>query len=87
MTTASDVAAWMNEQIRTKGELYQDHAFHDIDQLFGADFAYVSERGSLVIDPAVLRAFNKLTPDVVWSRTYRYWRLREPGDEPGRMQP
>jgi len=76
----------MVAQIQAHGELYQDQAFHDIEQMFGPEFAYVNDRGSLSIDAAVLRAFNKLTPDIVWSRTYRYWRRREPGDDPGRMQ-
>lgn len=86
MPTAKDVAIWMASEVQAKGELYQDHAFHDIERLFGSAYAYVNDRGGMVIDPAVLRAFNKLTPDVVWSRTYRFWRKREAGDEPGRLQ-
>lgn len=87
MTTASEVAAWMLEQIKTKKELYQDEAFHEIERSFGKSFAYQNDVGSNVISPSVLKRFNQISKDdVVWSRSYKHWRLREQGDEPGRMQ-
>ena len=51
------------------------------------DLTYYNDEGGLAIDKRVLEAFRKITPDVVWSRSERHWRAREPYDVPGkRMQ-
>lgn len=88
MTTAADVAAWMQAQLERTGELYQDDAADAIARQFGEDFVRYSERnGNTLIAPAVLKAFNALNADtVVWARRNRYWRLRNQWDDPGRQQ-
>lgn len=87
MSTPADVAAWMAEEVRTKGELYQEDAVGVIESRFGSEYVYDNENGNLAISKAVLAEFRRITKgDVVWVRSERYWRKRETGDEPGRQQ-
>jgi len=86
MATANDVAKWMVEQLKQQGMLYQEQIVYDIQAEFGEEFTYYNNNGNPAINKDVLDAFKKLTPDVVWIRGERYWRTREPGDEPGRNQ-
>lgn len=87
MSAPAEVAAWMAAEVRTKGELYQEDAVSVIEDRFGRDYVYDNEQGNPAISRAVLAAFRKLSDsDIVWDRTERCWRLREAGDEPGRLQ-
>ena len=86
MRSAEDVAQWMANEVRTKGELYQQDAVDAIDRLFGAEHVYDNAAGNPAISKAVLAAFRKLTnEDIIWNRGERYWRRRAPRDEPGRQ--
>lgn len=70
------------------GELLHADALSDIRERFGDTFTHENESGNQAIDPRVLKEFKKLTgPDVVWSRSGRYWRRREHYDSDSRSQP
>lgn len=86
MTTAADVAQWMVSQLEARKFLYQDEIVYSIQREFGDTFVYTNKNGNLAIVKQILDAFNKLTPDVVWSRGERCWRNRASYDAPGRMQ-
>ncbi|MDC7261860.1 MULTISPECIES: DUF6953 family protein [unclassified Shinella] len=86
MTTPSDVATWMVEQLKDKKFLYQEHIVYSIQKEFGDEFVFINGNGNLGITKPVLTVFNKMTPDVVWSRSDRCWRNRASYDKPGRMQ-
>ncbi|WP_459592424.1 DUF6953 family protein [Bradyrhizobium diazoefficiens] len=66
--------------------LYQDTIVDEIHERFGPDSTRENDRGNLGIHPDVLKAFRALTPDAVWDRNERCWRLRDQSDAPGRMQ-
>lgn len=84
----SIVTDWMIERITAVGELFQVDAADYILRAFGGDHVYENKNGNLAIDKTVLREFNKITKDtVVWVRAGRYWRLRQPSDDPRRQQP
>ena len=83
--TAEDVASWMLEEVRREGCLYQETAVHDIAERFGQQFAYVNDNGNMSIHRDVLAAFRALSGDsVVWDKSERLWRPREPFDDPGK---
>jgi hypothetical protein len=85
--TPDQIAKWMLTELNSVGVLYQDEAAHRISQDFGDDATYENENGNLAIAKPILTAFNKLTgKDVVWVRSERFWRRREPEDLPGRQQ-
>jgi hypothetical protein len=85
--TAHEVAVWMFEEVKRKGELYQADAVNEIDRKFGKHFTYENEDGNPAIDKKVLTAFRTLSKDsVVWEREDRYWRMRKPYDDPSRRQ-
>ncbi len=85
--TPKEAAEWMVDQLNTHRLLYQETAVYDLHNL-DPTLTYHNENGNLAISKKVLSQFNKLTNggDVVWSRSERYWRFREPSDAPGRMQ-
>ena len=85
--TAHEVAIWMFEEVKRKGELHQADVVGEIESKFGKQFTYANENGNPAIDKKVLAAFRKLSKDsVVWEREDRYWRLRKTDDTPGRQQ-
>jgi hypothetical protein len=85
--TPVDVAKWMQQKLAKEKVLYQEDVVYEISDLFGEEFTYDNDSGNLAIGKPVLAAFRKLTGvTVVWDRTDRFWRFREPGDEPGRQQ-
>ena len=87
-TSAQDVAAWMLDELRRDGMLFQTVVVYEMTKRFGESFAYHNSNGHLAISKAVLDAFRKLSENnVVWCRSGRYWRLREISDLPGRQQP
>jgi hypothetical protein len=85
--SADAAADLMAELLNKQGELRQDDAAMQLQLRFGDEPIYYNEAGNLAIKPEVLKAFRKLTPDVVWFRSSLYWRKRQPGDQPGRVQP
>ena len=85
--TAASVAAWMAEEIETKGYLAQEDAVDTIAGRFGEQFTYLNDSGNPAIHRAVLRKFRKITETTaVWERGERAWRKRSRGDSPGRQQ-
>ena len=85
--TAKDVAEYMKKQLDQQKYLYQEVIVYEIEAKFGSDFVYINENGNLAIGRNVLKEFRKITPNVVWERGERCWRLREEYDEPdSRMQ-
>ncbi|SOT45108.1 DUF6953 family protein [Burkholderia cenocepacia] len=86
--TASDAAAWMKNFIESNAILYQEVAVGEIIRQFGDHLSTVNSNGNLAISAAVLKVFNTITGnDVVWVRSERMWRKRQPYDSPGRQQP
>ncbi len=86
MTTPIDVGHWMVAQLEKDSFLYQDETAYSILKEFGDEFVFINPNGNYGIIKPVLAAFNKLTPEVVWSRSERCWRKRAEYDAPGRMQ-
>ena len=85
--TASDVAAWMMQEVERDGILYQESAVGDIEKRFGEQFVYVNDSGNAAISKDILAEFRKVSgDDIVWERGERCWRKRERQDDPGRQQ-
>jgi hypothetical protein len=85
--TDANVAAWMVEELNRQKRLYQDQTAWEIKKRFGSSFVYDNRNGNPAISRSVLKEFHKLTKkDVVWSRSERCWRAREPHDKPRRQQ-
>jgi hypothetical protein len=83
----NEVAVWMLEELERVKFLYQETAVYDIATKFGQQFTYINANGNMAIRKGVLDAFAKLTGDaVVFERTERMWRKRQPYDRPGRQQ-
>ena len=83
--TAKDVADWMLEQVKTKGELNQKDAAWHIRRYFGKRFIYLNENHNPAISREVLKEFLRISlKTVVWNRRERYWRLRQPSDPSNR---
>ncbi|MEY9884968.1 hypothetical protein [Bradyrhizobium sp. USDA 329] len=86
MTTPSEVAQFMLDELKRVSFLYQEQVVHDIQQKFGDDFVYLNENGNYAISKKVLTVFRQLAPDVVWERGERMWRERTAYDTDGRQQ-
>lgn len=84
MTSPAEFMVSLVDQL---GELRQDDAAWRLQQNFGDTATYYNNVGNLAINPEVLKDFKRLTPDVVWMRSSRFWRKRQSGDQPGRQQP
>ena len=85
--TSSEVASFMKTQFDLNKCLYQEDIVFEIERKFGSVYIYINQNGNQAIDQKVLGEFNKITPDVVWDRGERCWRMRENSDQPGsRMQ-
>lgn len=65
--------------------LQHEHAVSVLEQEFGGRFLTTNEQGNPAIEKRVLDAFRVITPTAVWSRSQRFWRIREDGDGPSRM--
>ncbi|KAA0238969.1 MAG: hypothetical protein EDM74_05355 [Armatimonadetes bacterium] len=86
MATPREVAEWMRAELGKVGELYQDDAVGQLADKFGPEFVYDNQNGNPAISKDVLKEFADLTKaDVVWARSGRYWRQRQPDDDPGRQ--
>lgn len=81
--TVKDVAEWMASELRSRRELYQEDAAAYVHRHFGNDFVYINNNGNWAISKEVLSEFTKITKDDgVWVLSGRYWRLRQPYDDP-----
>ena len=87
MPTPTEAAAeWMVSEARAKGELYQEDAVYEVQRRFGEICVRENDAGNLAFSPALLKAFRKVSGDLIWDAGNRLWRPREHGDEPGRRQ-
>lgn len=87
MSSARDVAAWMLEEVMRSGYAEQESIGYEIVRRFGAGFVYDNENGNQAIGKDVLKEFRKLSADtIVWVRSGKAWRKREPSDDNSRMQ-
>ena len=85
--TTEEVAQWMLSSVLETGRLYQETGVYSIRDKFGEEFTYINENGNLAIDKNVLKAFRKISNDlVIWERGDRAWRQRADYDQPGRQQ-
>ena len=85
MTTAKEVAMWMQGEIETIWSLDQADAARRIERHFGENFTCTNRNGHHAISKPVVLEFEKLTGDtVVWSRKKQRWRKRREWDGPGR---
>lgn len=72
--TADEVAAWMFNEMRNAGMLYQAHAVEYIRTHYGEEFIYVNEKGHASIDKEVKKAFKKLHGGkAAWDRDAFFW--------------
>ncbi|TDF96265.1 DUF6953 family protein [Paenibacillus piri] len=72
--TADEVAAWMINEVKFAGILYQSDAVERIREKFGESFIYVNENGNTSISKEVKKAFKKLHRGrVAWDRDGFFW--------------
>lgn len=77
---AAKAARWMHDEMeRNKGVLSQDEAWKGVHEQFGADCAPRNENDCW-LSKAVLTAFRKLTPDVIWDPAGKGWRQQRRND-------
>jgi hypothetical protein len=73
-------------QFELHGFLYQEEAASHLLHLHNEELAYYDKSGNVCVGKKVLAEFNKLTPDVVYERAGKVWRLRLETDQQGRQQ-
>lgn len=81
-----EAGAWMLSQFERWGTLYQEEAASHLLHLHDENLAYYDQNGNVCVAKAVLKVFNKLTPDIVYERSGKFWRRRLSSDQPGRQQ-
>jgi len=84
--TEDEAALWMLAEYERDGFLYQEAAATHLFQLQDETLAYFDKSSSLCVGKGVLKIFNKLTPDAVYERSGKFWRIRLETDQPGRQQ-
>lgn len=84
--TEQDAAEWMLAEFRRDGFLYQDLTASHLFQLADEKLAYFDASSNLCVGKGVLAIFNRLTPDAVYERAGKFWRVRLETDQPGRQQ-
>jgi hypothetical protein len=84
--TADDVATWMLEKVTSDGELEQALAADEIESRFGQRFVYEGASGWRIHQDVLQKFLARSKTTIVWHKGEKTWRLRDPGDEPGRQQ-
>lgn len=84
--TEEEAAHWMLSDFETAGFLYQEGAASHLMQFRDENLAYFDKSSNLCIGKGVLKIFNKLTPEAVYERSGKFWRIRLETDQPGRQQ-
>ena len=84
--TAAQAADWMLVQFNLHGFLYQEEAASHLLHLDDEALAYYDKSGNDCVGKHVLDSFTKLTPEIVYQRAGKYWRIRLETDQPGRQQ-
>ncbi|MHC3127003.1 hypothetical protein OB03_06700 [Brevundimonas sp. GN22] len=84
--TIDEAAEWMLQQFKNCGFLYQETAASYLLQYNKEQLAYYDANSNACVGKDVLKAFNKLTPQAVYERSDKFWRMRLTTDQPGRQQ-
>jgi hypothetical protein len=84
--TEDEAAHWMLAEYEEAGFLYQEAAASHLFQLQDEDLAYFDQSSNLCVGKGVLKIFNSLTPEAVYERSGKFWRIRLETDQPGRQQ-
>ena len=77
----TEIANWLYEKVKEGDYVYQETVVSEIEEVFGEEYVYSNYNGNMAIDKDVLKAFRKTSPDVVWNRVERYWRLKDENDD------
>lgn len=81
-----DIALWMLQKLEKEKVLYQVEVVEFLEKERHLDALIENDNGNIVISPAVLSAFRKLTKDrVVWIRGEFYWRFKSSTDGDSRI--
>lgn len=87
MATPREVGEWMAAKVLDDDYLYQEQVVYEIAEKFGDEHVYQNQNGNLAISKSVLKEFGKITEgSVVWERGGRFWRKRQPNDDPNKRQ-
>ncbi|CAK3495901.1 conserved hypothetical protein [Vibrio crassostreae] len=82
MTTSNkDIALFMVSELEENVYLYQEEAVYKIEEKFGEDYVYYNRNGGQSISKGVLAEFRKLTPNVIWERGEKCWRLKQDDED------
>lgn len=84
--TEDEAARWMLAEYERDGFLYQEAAASHLFHLQDEALAYFDKSSNLCVGKGVLKIFNRLTPDAVYERAGKFWRIRLETDQPGRQQ-
>jgi len=84
--TEDEAAKWMLAEYEAAGFLYQESAASHLLQLNDEALAYFDASSNLCVGKGVLKIFNALTPEAVYERSGKFWRIRLETDQPGRQQ-
>jgi hypothetical protein len=84
--TEDEAARWMLTEFEAAGFLYQEAAASHLFQLQDETLAYFDMSSNLCVGKSVLNIFNSLTPEAVYERSGKFWRIRLETDQPGRQQ-
>lgn len=79
-------ARLMLQMLVEDGFLYQESAAMKLAEFDDEGLAYYDASGNLCVGKKVLAEFNKLTPDIVYERSGKFWRHRLDTDQSGRQQ-
>lgn len=82
-----DVVSWMMSEVESGKRLYQERVARHVRRNFGEDLTSRNSNGNWALDERITTQFRAASGErVVWERSDQCWRLRRPGDKPGRMQ-
>jgi len=84
--TEDQAAKWMLAEFERDGFLYQEISASHLYHLHDETLAYFDKSSNLCVGSGVLKIFNQLTPDAVYERAGKFWRMRLETDQPGRQQ-
>lgn len=74
MTTRTDIARYMIDQIDERQHVYQAEMVDEIELKFGSEWVYENENGNMAISPKVLAEFRKLHGGrIEWDKYDKSW--------------
>jgi len=86
LKSVEDAVDWMLQELKRHRALYQSDVAQHLIGFKDEKLAYYDNNGNCCIGKKVLDLFKRRTPDVVYERSAKSWRQREPYDRPGRLQ-